>query len=127
MKTFKYYKIPIGETLPQIDDVEKFDYATVGNKKIVGVKAENHSQFESEVENEIVQFADVKEQLDACHLSLQINKTISDRVKLKYSIDDEIAMIKKADDDADKIAYNLYVENIKTEELFKKVAYGLKG
>jgi len=115
MKTFKYYRT--NEDIDFNEDVEVFHYAD----NLVGIKSETHNYDYQEVT-----FDNCKAELEASHLCKELNKTISSRIKTVYSIDDEIAMLKKADTDIAKIAYNNFVDAIKTEVNAQKVAVGLK-
>lgn len=120
MKTFKYYRMPKSEQI-EMSDVEIFPYAIEGDNKIIGIKAEIHNyQFDE------LTFAECKGYLENSHLNKELNKLISNRIREKYSVDDEISLLKKADTDEAKIAYNTFVDAIKAEVNTKKVEYGLK-
>jgi hypothetical protein len=121
MKTFKYYRVAKLEQIELSDDVEMFPYAVEGDNKIIGIKAEAHSY-----DFEELTFAEAKPYIESSHINKELNKLISNRIKESYSADDEIAMLKKDDADADKIAYQNYVDGIKSEVNLKKVEYGLK-
>lgn len=121
MKTFKYYRMPKSEQIEMSDNVEIFPYAIEGDNKIIGIKAEIHNyQFDE------LTFAECKGYLETSHLNKELNKLISDRIREKYSIDNEISLLKKADTDEAKIAYNSFVDAIKAEVNTKKIEYGLK-
>ena len=126
METFKYYKVDKANQIPQIDEVEVFDYAEVDNKKVVGVLAENHLLFEDAVDAIEQTYDEVEVILLNCHLNKQLNCEISSRIKEKYSLDDEIALLHNKDSQG-FIDYENFRNSIKAEVSIKKTAYGIKG
>jgi reverse gyrase len=126
MKTFKYYKVEKINQIPQIDEVEVFDYDEIDNNKIVGVFTGNHLLFEDEVEATEQTFDEIKDAVENCHLNKQLGKDIVNNIRLVYSVDDEIALMKKADDNSDKIAMDVFIASIKDTIDAKKIEYGLK-
>jgi hypothetical protein len=119
----KYYKIEKDKIPSQVEGVEIFNYAVVEGQSIIGVKAENYDLFKDEIE---LTFEEVSPILQECHLNRQLNLIIANRIRAKYSIDDEIALLKKDDTDVNKIAYNLFVSGVKAEVNLQKINYGLK-
>lgn len=118
----KYYKIEKDTQLPQIEGVEVITYDRIEGYNYVGVNGitDLFDEFDE------LTFTEISPILQECHLNKQLNLQISKRIKAKYSVDDEIALLKKADTDANKIAYNLFVSEIKTEIDAQKVKLGLK-
>jgi hypothetical protein len=119
----KYYRMEKDNIPTQNESIEIFNYAEVEGQSIIGVKAESYNSFENEVE---LTFEEVSPILKECHLNKQFNLIITNRIKVKYNLDDEIALLKKDDTDADKMAYNSFVNEIKAEVNAQKVNYGLK-
>lgn len=125
MKTFKYYRVPKGTDIPIDEYIDVYPYTEDGADKIVGVFAENHTSFENAVSCSIQTFEEVKEFLENSHLNKQLNKEITDKIKLKYSTDDEIALFHKQGT-TEFTNYETYRNSIKEEVLAKKIKYGLK-
>lgn len=125
MKTFKYYRVPKASNIPINEDIEVYPYTEDGADKIVGVFAENHASFENAVNCSVQTYEEVKEYLENSHLNKQLNKEITDKIKLKYSTDDEIALFHKQGT-IEFTDYETYRNSVKEEVLVKKIKYGLK-
>ena len=127
MKTIKYYKLDKKSKVPQIEGTDVYFYGTDGNNNdIIGVSAEDHTQFEAEATTTVQTFSNVSNYIESSHLNKELNKLIVKRIREEYSVDDEIALLKKKDTDPKKIAYQKYVDGIKAEVDLKKIEYGIK-
>lgn len=59
------------------------------------------------------EIAEMKNEL----LNIPYEQRVVDRIRLKYSVDDELAILRQRDTKPDEfIAYNEYVEQVKAEE-----------
>ena len=59
------------------------------------------------------EIAEMKNEL----LKIPYEQRVVDRIRLKYSVDDELAILRQRDTKPDEfIAYNEYVEQVKAEE-----------
>lgn len=125
MKTFKYYRVPNTLNVPINEELEIYPYTEDGTDKIVGVLAENHSSFEDSVDCAVQTFEEVEDLLKNSHLNKELDRELKNKIKEKYSLDDEIALFHKQESQeyADYLAFRTA---IKEEVLAKKITYGLK-
>ena len=73
------------------------------NKIVNGKKVEMTEEEIAEIENE--------------RLNIPYEQRVVDRIRLKYSVDDELAILRQRNTKPDEfIAYNDFVESIKAEE-----------
>jgi hypothetical protein len=117
MKTFRYYLV---DELPsQVDGVEVYTYAEVGDKKLIAVAGE------IEVNGEEMQYADIKELLELSHANQELNRLIVNDIRSKYSLDDELALLNKQGTE-EYLSYREYCESVISEYKKIKINAGLK-
>ena len=115
----KYFEITEDFKLSNKEDVKVYPYS----KTIIGVDAADYTDFKDATKKTFIKVQSV---IENSHLNKELNKLIVKRIREKYSVDDEIALLKKEDTDPKKIAYQKYVDGIKSEIDLKKIEYGIK-
>jgi len=79
----------------------------------------------AEIAAQELTFAEIKPILDSCHLMKTINGMIERKIAEHYSIPQEIKMIKLPETNAERIAYQAYVDECKALFRPMKVEKGL--
>lgn len=133
MKMFKYYSVLKEIPIPQIEGVDVYAYTELGEAKLIGVSAEDHTEFESQLSDftEVV-YAEIDVHLKNCHLYKQLNETATIRIREIYSVDDELKLnrianaLPKTQVPQEFLDYNEFVASVISEIDAKKVEYGLK-
>lgn len=104
-------------------------YGQKDGLNLIGVDTVDHAAFIARQEAEIclqeVPFAGIEQDLKDCHLYKELNRIIVDKIREKYSINDEFAAIKMDRDSGAYKAYAAYVEECKQWGKAEKIKYGL--
>ena len=79
----------------------------------------------AEIEAVELTFAEIKPILDNCRMMIEYNSIIERKIAEKYSIPQEIKMLKLSVTDETRIAYQSYVDECKAEVRPSKLAMGL--
>jgi hypothetical protein len=103
------------------DEIDEVEYLGVESADVEGLLAKQPAEIEA-VE---INFAEAKPILDNCRMMKDYNTIIEGKIAEKYSIPQEIKMLKLSATDATRIAYQSYIDEWKAEVRPSKLAMGL--
>lgn len=124
----KHYKISKKDKIFNNENINVYPFGEVDGMLVAAVSAkteDDFTTFEEIAGATPVIFEDIRDIIEESHLNKELNRIISRKIREKYSIDDEIALLKKPLDDPKRQAYDKFVESIKEEIRVKKIAYGI--
>ncbi|MCX6282413.1 MAG: hypothetical protein NTU51_10665 [Bacteroidetes bacterium] len=78
-----------------------------------------------ECQVEEVTFASVETRLKACRFSREINEEVVAQIRSRYSIDDELKIMKQDPTSGDYVAMMAWIDSCRSDGNAKKVALGL--
>jgi len=132
MYYYQYKKIIKENTTLQIiipENVKSYQYDEINGITYIGCSQKLNSD-EQHIECEVkeIEYAKIKPILENCYLMKNINETIINDIRKKYSIDDEFNLIKKAminKNDIEYLEMQKYINYIKNLHKTTKIEIGL--
>lgn len=103
------------------DEIDGVEYLGVDSADANALLA----QQPAEIEAAEITFAEVKPILDNCKMMKDYNTIIEQKIAEKYSIPQEIKMLKLSTTDTNRMAYQAYVDSCKAEVRPMKLEKGL--
>lgn len=133
MRYFKAKKVITEHTTLSFVSTNQEDkiihYAEIDSVEYLGVDSADTdgllAQQPQEIEVEELTFAEIKPILDKSALMKDYNTIIEAKIAEKYSIPQEIKMLKLPENDSERIAYQNYVDTCKAEVRPMKLEKGL--
>jgi len=109
-----------------------FCFDRTGEKELHGIDYQGELDVQtildlqsSECEVEEVQFADIEQRLKECRFSSEINDQTIAVIRSRYSVDDELKVMKLDKTDAQYIEMMAWIDSCRADGNAKKVALGL--
>lgn len=103
------------------DEIDGVEYLGVESADVEGLLAKQPA----EIEVVEITFAEAKPILDNCRMMKDYNTIIEGKIAEKYSIPQEIKMLKLSTTDVSRIAYQAYVDKCKADIKPLKLEKGL--
>lgn len=133
MRYFKAKKVVTEYTTLSFGSTNQEDkiihYDEINGVEYLGVESADAdallAQQPAEIEAVEITFAEAKPILDNCRMMKEYNAMIEGKIAEKYSLPQEIKMVKLSTTDADRIAYQAYVDSCKAEVRPMKIEKGL--